>query len=87
MKPKKPLLVLGGFLLVYVATYAVAFHTATPAANLAYWCYSSDRDPEWVENVCYYAFYPAYKFHQKVIGGPRHNWDREYVSPEALAQP
>ncbi len=60
---------------LYVFVYGALYHVRTPAANLAYWVYS-ERAPAWAEECVYYAFYPPYFLHQRVVGAGRHNYDR-----------
>ncbi len=60
---------------LYLSAYGALYHFGRPAANLAYWVYS-DHGPAWAEDCLYYAFYPPYFVHQRVLGGGRHNYDR-----------
>jgi hypothetical protein len=84
---KKASKVIGALAAAYVAAYALAFHFCSPAANLAYWCYTPGDSLGWTEDAAYAAFYPAYLVHRTVFSGPRHNFDREKIPVAALASP
>ena len=64
---------------IYAATYATLFACRSPAANLAYWSYTTNS-PEWIEEGLYLTFYPAYWIHRKVLHVRPHTWDREPAS-------
>lgn len=83
MKPKQKLFVVGLALASYSAAYAGAFHFRSPAANLAYWCYTPENFPAWSEAFCCALFRPAYAFQRAAFDGPRHNFDREEMPAEA----
>lgn len=87
MKYKRALTVVGILAASYVAVYATAFHFRSPAANLAYWCYTPEEFPSWTEDAAYATFYPAYAVQRAIFDGPRHNFDREKILAAALAQP
>ena len=81
----KHLAFLGCFVLcLYLGAYVILYHFRRPAANLAYWCYTSGgRESEARERCTYYCFYPVYFVHQRFLGAGRHTWDRPapYVPP------
>lgn len=86
-KMKKASKVIGIIAAINAAAYALAFHFRSPAANLAYWCYTPGDSPAWAEDAAYAAFYPAYIVHRAVLSGPRHTFNREEIPVTALAQP
>ena len=62
---------------VYVGCYAVAYSRRKPAANLAYWGYTTPEEaPEWVERSLYAGFYPIYALHKHTVSIAKHTWDR-----------
>ena len=63
------------FVILYVGSYAVFYTHARPAANLAYWVYLPGEATQSEESVIYDFYYPIYKIH-RMLGGPRHNYDR-----------
>jgi hypothetical protein len=73
-------------ILLYTIAYTISYANRAPAANMAYWMYTSSGDSIMSENIKYYFFYPAYKIHRilPIINAGRHNWDREpYVFIDA----
>jgi len=86
MKRRKLLSIAGISLASYSAAFTIAYQFASPAANLEYWCYTPEGWPEWSEKVAYVIFYPAYLVERSAVG-PRHNYDREKIPPEALNEP
>jgi hypothetical protein len=63
----------------YVDVYALLYAHREPAANLAYWAYTTPvQAPLWVESSLYYGFYPIYFVHERLLGGWRHNYDRTH---------
>jgi len=87
MKTKRTLKVAGGLAVAYVIAYASVIQFCSPAANLAYWCYTPESFPAWSEDAIYAAFYPAYAAQRAIFDSPRHNFDREILPKTALAQP
>ena len=87
MKLRRIVVACGAVLVVYTGAYVIAYNLKSPAANLAYWCYTPGSWPDWTERSCYTVFWPAYKTHRAVFKGGRHNWDRAPIPAEALTQP
>jgi hypothetical protein len=70
-------------LLVYVASYAIAYRFRSKAANLAYFVYLENGKPALLEESIYLGFYPIYKIHVG-LGGQRNNVDRPaYANAES----
>lgn len=66
---------------LYIASYAVAYGTRGPAANMAYFVYFSravDYDSPKIEKSLYRFYYPIYKLHL-LFGAHRHSYDRPEI--------
>jgi hypothetical protein len=86
MRPKH-IMAITVTLIAYFAAYAFAYNLRSPAANLAYWCYTSEKSAPWMETAAFRVFYPAYRVHLSVSAIGRHNFDREPIfadSPTGL---
>lgn len=87
IRSKRILVVLLVSVCLYVSSYvALAYRFRSPAANMAYFVYSSKGYSEKCDLACYYGFYPLYRVHEHLFSSSfvRHNLDRPAVDPTLI---
>lgn len=62
----------------YVGSYCIAWANRHPAANMAYFIYSSN---DAVDTACYRVYFPIYWVHTRLLHAGKHNHDREPFTP------